>query len=241
MPADSALAEFAGRWQERGVLRWLVIIVASVALFAAGFFLWQMTRDTSDDKVAASTPKRDAQPRAAVERTSTDVAAPSQRDARVAPVGSPMRRAPSAPSANDPWAAGPAPAAAPVDPAEVKRIETRGWLKGQMVATEQQVVECLEKAGKDGAKLDGVVAFPFSVSRKNGKVVTESGNVDYTTVGSVEVVECMAGVMKKINYDELPEGAATVTSYRKITVKDGAVVEDWLGPHETADQGSTKP
>ncbi len=214
-------------------MRRLAIILASIALIAAGFFLWQMTREVSPDETEAKTSKRDTSP-APVKSAPAEIATAGARDARVAPIGVPVRRPPTSPSASEaPPSA--SPSATPPDPAEVQRMQTRGWLKTQVVATEQQIVECLDKAGKGAAKLDGAVAFPFVVSRKNGKIVTESGSSDYTTVGDPEVVNCMAGVMKKMSYDELPDGVGSVTSYRKITVKDGVVVEDWLGPHESAD------
>ena len=197
--------------------------------------LWRMTRDMDDAQATPSkTAKRDETPAPAKAAPSASggVAA---RDPWLGPKATVPVKRPSGGGTSTAPAGEAAPAVPSNDPAEVKRLETRGWLRTQQLATEQDMVACVDKATKAGVKLDGVIAYPLVVSRKDGKVVTESGNVDYTTLGDGDVTACIGSVMKKMAYEELPEGVSSVTSYRKLTIKDGVVVEDWLGPHTTED------
>lgn len=215
--------------------------VFAAAIGALIFGLWMMIKSTSGDPVhedkAVAAPMR-APPTEAV-ATSSDAPAAAARKAALPTMA--KERKPSAPPATDASASPPSAPATGSDPAEAKRVQMRGLLKSQVIATESQMIDCMDKAGK-GAKLtDGAVAFPLVVSRKDGKIVTESNSVDFATVGNQAVVDCMSSVMKKMAYDELPEGVSTVTSYRKITVKDGVIVEDWLGPHEAVDENAKPP
>lgn len=220
------------------------VLLGIAALAVAGLLvgLWMMISPMSSE--AAQPAKTGKTPKETVaEATPTQTPSSSARKATI-PTAPPTRK-PAAPT-TDPWAAGrsggaaeaPA-AAAPADPAEEKRLAMRGLLRTQQLATEQMMNECMEKRDKSEELRDGVLAFPLVVSRgKDGKIVTESSSIDYSTIGSGSVTNCMAGVMKKMAYEELPDGVSKVTSYRKITIKDGAIVEDWMGPHETVD---TKP
>lgn len=219
----------------------LLLGVFAAAISALIFGLWMMIKSTSSE--AGHEDKAVAAP-AHAQRTETVAPSPDAPAAAARKAALPTivkdRKPPSAP-ATDTSASTPSPPAPAPDPAEAKRMQLRGLLKSQVVATESQMIDCMDKAGKGVKLTDGAVAFPLVVSRKDGKIVTESNSVDFATVGNQAVVDCMSGVMKKMAYDELPEGVSSVTSYRKITVKDGVIVEDWLGPHETVDENAKPP
>ncbi len=216
--------------------------VAATAVSALLIGLWLMVKPASGESARGTTAPLVSSQKETREETpapSTPAPTTSARKATVPTMAKDRKLAP--PPATDIWTATPsAPPPAP-DPAQAKTVEIRNLLRTQVIATEQAMIECLEKGGKGVKLLDGEVAFPLVVSRKDGKIVTESNTVDYTTIRNPAVVDCMAGVMKKMAYEELTDGVASVTSYRKITVKDGVIVEDWLGPHETVDTNAKPP
>jgi hypothetical protein len=228
----SSLGATGGSVYTSNVSSRVLLGIAATAVATLIIGLWAMSKPVSGDSIQTRTPVEAATRAPHDETPARSTAAPATpaRKPSIATVAPPEPtglRSSDGPSG--------APAAPAQDPTEARVAQMRGLLKAQVVATEQQMIECMDKAGNGVAKLDGVVAFPLVVSRKDGKIVTESSGIDYVTVGNQAVVDCMAGVMKKMSYDELPEGVASVTGYRKITVKDGVLVEDWLGPHKAVD------
>jgi hypothetical protein len=120
----------------------------------------------------------------------------------------------------------------PKDPAVERADSIRRWMNAEIINSEQAVIDCL---GKDNAKLEGYAAIPFKITKKAGKVVVEAQAADANTFADPKIVECMRGATAAMKYESLPPGVDTVTTYRKIVVKDGQLVENWLGPHETTD------
>jgi len=124
------------------------------------------------------------------------------------------------------------PPAPPKDPASERADSIRRWMNTEIVNSEQALIDCL---GKDNPKLDGYAAIPFKITKKAGKVVVVAEPADANTFADPKMVECMRGATSAMKYEALPPGVESVSTYRKIVVKDGQLVENWLGPHETTD------
>lgn len=119
------------------------------------------------------------------------------------------------------------------DPAVQRNDDIRRWMNTEIFASEQALNDCL---GKDPGKLEGYAAIPFKIVKKAGKVVVDAQPADANTFTDGAMVECMRKVTAAMKFDEMPPGVESVSTYRKIVVKDGQVVENWLGPHETTDK-----
>lgn len=101
-------------------------------------------------------------------------------------------------------------------------------MNAEILSTEQAVLDCVGKG-----KLDGYVTIPFRIVHKGDKVVVDAQPADVMTFSDPAIGDCMRTATAGMKFDTLPDGVATVSSYRKIIFKDGQLVEDWLGPHET--------
>lgn len=207
-------------------MRSFVIIAGVIAVLAAGFFLWRMTREASD--VEAAPPK--AKATAETQRVD-DSAKPvtPQRDGKiVAPVApqarSPQRSAPSAPAPaiekpldpNDPMN----------DPAFYAARMTERELKRQLVkqldAIDGPVSECVQKRG---GRSSGAAALTLKVERlKAGgaSVVNVAVEPVDTTVKDKPLLDCLAATGKKIVLD-LPDGVDEVTATHQVNLDGGAV------------------
>jgi hypothetical protein len=141
-----------------------------------------------------------------------------------------MPRTPSRPAPVAPTASSGAPSipAAPIDDATADKMLFHRSLDEQVGLSEPQLVECLEKATKSGAKVDGTTAVSFTIAKgANGKLGVEATGVEYSSIDP-GATSCIRDVGKTLTFDALPEGADRVIAYRKVVVKDGKIVENWM-------------
>lgn len=201
-----------------------VLVIAAGGLVALLVVLWSMIGSEADAPhvSAPSQPPETSPPEA------PPPAAPSARARTGAGLPALMRRPlprpiaePAAP-ANAPQLAAPT-EAAPASPSlQFKRV-----LADQVKLTEDRLVECTEKLAP-GARLSGIAALSFTLGRKDGKIVLEDTGVAYSSIEDARVIDCMRGVASAMTVDDLPEGAAAITGYRKVKLEDGKLVENWL-------------
>lgn len=206
-------------------MRSFVIIAGVIAVLAAGFFLWRMTRQVST--VEAADPK----PKAVAE------AKPVDDTARPAPVRDGKIVAPVAPQARSPQRTAPStPAPAiekPLDPndpmndpafyaARMTERELKRQLVKQLDAIDGPVSECVAKRG---GRSSGAAALTLKVERvKAGgaSVVNVAVEPVDTTVKDKPLLDCLAATGKKIVLD-LPDGVDEVTATHQVNLDGGAV------------------
>jgi len=86
--------------------------------------------------------------------------------------------------------------------------------------TETWILECNERAQKQGGQLTGKAAFSFVLARQGGKIVIESTGTEYSQFPA-PFSECMRDVSQKMTFEELPEGVDALIAYRKVVFEDG--------------------
>jgi hypothetical protein len=205
-------------------VRTLGILSAVVTALLVG--LWFLIRDT--DAPAAT-------PRSGSSATTTTEPAPVSQPSSRARSGSGanivMRRPQPQPTVQTPSSSqgGPAPALASDGGGSQAELPLKDALRDQVSITETQVIACNDKALKAGTRLDGATAVAFKVARnKDGKIVAEPTGVEYSSIADQGVVDCIRDAAKTMVFDSLPEGVDSLTGYRKVVLKNGAVVENWL-------------
>ena len=196
----------------------LGIGAALVAALLIG--LWAMLDVTTTSAETHATPGKPGSAEAAPARSAATVQpAPA---APVLPHATGVAPRPEMPAADDGH-----PAKPPNDPTVEKIDAERRWMNAEILSTEQAVLDCVGKG-----KLDGYVTVPFKIVKKGDKVVVDAQPPDIMTFSDPTIGECMRTATAGMAFDSLPAGAETVSAYRKIIFKQGALVEDWLGPHE---------
>ena len=105
-------------------------------------------------------------------------------------------------------------------------------LRFQVLDTETWILECNERAQKQGIQLSGKAAYSFVVARKDGKIVIESTGTEYSQFPA-PFSECMRDASHKMVFEELPEGVDALIAYRKVVFEDGALKENWMTEFHT--------
>lgn len=227
-------------------MRRLAIIVASVALLAAGFFLWQMTRDTAD--VEAKTSKRATETAAApVESAPAEPTTP-KRDARIAPIASgsqartPQRPTPSGGGAPAPALEGSGSAEAPVTPVRAIEIDLKRQIVKQLDAIDGPVSDCVAKHGR--GKPTGSAALLVKLEKqKSGESTVVSVGVepiDTTVKNNQPLLDCLATTGKKISLD-FPDPVTEVTLTHQVNLDGGAVTGHDLTAYDFKPWGRFEP
>ncbi|MBA3457914.1 MAG: hypothetical protein H0T42_32830 [Deltaproteobacteria bacterium] len=103
-------------------------------------------------------------------------------------------------------------------------------LKDQVKFTENQILECNEKASKAGKRLHGEAAFGWTIARSNGKIVIESTNTEYTNFDQ-PTTDCLREAANAMVFDALPDGVEALTAYRRINFIDGALERQALSDY----------
>ncbi len=204
----------------------LLLGLGAALVCALAVNLWVMMRTSAADAPAPSKRAAAAEPEAA---PASEPQVASRTPVPIVPRARPItgeHRDEPAPALESSGGS----SAAKQDPATARNDAIRRWMNTEIFASEQAVIDCLPKTD---AKLDGYVAIPFRVLKKDGKVVVDADPPDASTFTDPTISECMRRATAAMKYDALPDGVQTVSSYRKIVVKNGALVENWLGPHET--------
>lgn len=202
------------------------LLLATAAVLVGGLMLglWLLIGRApapAPDVVATPRPTPVAAPAPVAARdSSTPARSPRSRPATTDNF---VRSAPSrAPSGEAPAIA----AAAPDDASPPQNL--RRQVSDQVRATEDALLECNDRALKAGHKLDGVAAMGFTLTRRGDKVVAEPTTIEYSTITDPELVECMRLAARSISIEALPDGAETVTAYRKVVLQQGNLIENWM-------------
>lgn len=213
-------------------MRTLGILAAVVTALLVG--LWFLVvRDTDTPVTAATTGSAES----ATKEQPVPATQPSSR-ARTGSGTVIMRRPTTQPTAEAPTASqGGDPPALGSDTGSALGAPTlKETLRDQVMFSEPQIAECNEKALKAGRRLDGATAVAFKVARtKDGKIVAEPTGIEYSSIADQGVVDCIRDAAKTMVFDSLPEGVDSLTGYRKVVLKDGAVVENWLTEYTIAE------
>ena len=212
-----------------------IIVVASTLVFVAIAALYLLVVRGADGSAARAT--------GGAPPSVTDASPKSESRARTAAPGTPMRNgsglaipsggslhgrradAPTAPSVE----AEPPPDAPPRPRPTPLYLQ----LREQVLDTETWVAECNERALKAGKKLDGLAAFWFELVRDGDKVVVSATGVEYSVLEDPASTGCMRETANKMTFDKLPDGVKSVKAYRKVTMKDGVLMENWMSYYVT--------
>ncbi len=210
-------------------MRRLVIIVATVALFAAGFLLWRMTQDMSSDAEAKTSKKSDKVEAAPVAAAPAESSGVVKRDARIPVAAGPQARTPTRPTASGGGGgpaleAGSGSAAPEVTPVRALEIELKRQIVKQLDAIDGPVSDCVGKHGK--GKPSGAAALLVKIEKqKNGDAaVVEVGvePIDTTVKNNQPLLDCLASTGKRISID-LPDPVTEVTLTHQVNLDAGAV------------------
>ncbi len=202
-----------------------VLGIATAALVALLVGLWLMIRR---DEAAVLTPHdvpsataEVTQPPATGARTGSAAAIPLVRPAP--PPVTQLAPDPGLPTEPPP---------PPVEDAARKRPTFKKALGEQVLATESLIAECSQQAMNAGIKLTGETAVSFTMAQHaDGKIVLESTGVEYDSINNSPMIECIRDAAKQINLETLPDGAEAIIGYRKVRLKDGAVVENRMSEY----------